>query len=62
VGNDALSVMGGAYPGGGITLGPALTFGFIAGNALADATDVSAPEKCGVFVSPGQKVVEPGFV
>lgn len=35
VGNDALSVMGGAYPGGGITLGPALTFGYIAGRQLA---------------------------
>jgi succinate dehydrogenase/fumarate reductase flavoprotein subunit len=29
-GNDAASVMGGTYPGGGITLGPALTFGWIA--------------------------------
>lgn len=35
VGNDMASVMGGAYPGGGITLGPALTFGFIAGRHLA---------------------------
>ncbi len=35
VGNDASSVMGGAYPGGGITLGPALTFGYIAGRELA---------------------------
>jgi succinate dehydrogenase/fumarate reductase flavoprotein subunit len=30
VGNDAASVMGGNYPGGGITLGPAITFGYIA--------------------------------
>jgi succinate dehydrogenase/fumarate reductase flavoprotein subunit len=36
VGNDALSVMGGAYPGGGITLGPAMTFGYIAGRHLAE--------------------------
>jgi predicted oxidoreductase len=35
VGNDAASVMGGAYPGGGITLGPALTFGYVAGRFLA---------------------------
>ena len=37
VGNDAASVMGGNYPGAGITLGPALTFGYIAGNQLAQA-------------------------
>lgn len=30
-GNDMHSVMNGAYPGPGITLGPALVFGFIAG-------------------------------
>jgi len=41
VGNDAASVMGGNYPGAGITLGPALTFGFIAGNELADASPVA---------------------
>jgi succinate dehydrogenase/fumarate reductase flavoprotein subunit len=34
-GNDAASVMGGTYPGAGITIGPGLTFGFIAGRALA---------------------------
>lgn len=35
VGNDAASVMGGNYPGAGITLGPALTFGYVAGMQLA---------------------------
>ncbi len=35
VGNDAASVMGGNYPGAGITLGPALTFGYVAGMELA---------------------------
>ena len=30
VGNDAASIMGGNYPGAGITLGPALTFGYVA--------------------------------
>jgi succinate dehydrogenase/fumarate reductase flavoprotein subunit len=34
-GNDAASVMGGTYPGGGITLGPALTFGWIAARDAA---------------------------
>jgi succinate dehydrogenase/fumarate reductase flavoprotein subunit len=37
VGNDAASVMGGNYPGAGITLGPALTFGYVAGLQLAQA-------------------------
>jgi succinate dehydrogenase/fumarate reductase flavoprotein subunit len=35
VGNDIASIMGGNYPGAGITLGPALTFGHIAGCHLA---------------------------
>ncbi|MFN3744189.1 MAG: FAD-dependent oxidoreductase [Hyphomicrobiaceae bacterium] len=34
-GNDMASVMGGTYPGAGITIGPALTFGYIAGRQLA---------------------------
>jgi len=38
-GNDMNSIMAGAYPGAGITLGPALTFGFIAGRALASEPD-----------------------
>jgi succinate dehydrogenase/fumarate reductase flavoprotein subunit len=40
-GNDLSSVMGGRYPSGGITLGPAMTFGFIAGHHLAG---VSLPD------------------
>src|SRR5689334_10918278 len=34
-GNDMASIMGGNYPGAGITLGPALTFGYVAGRHLA---------------------------
>ncbi|GHG55386.1 FAD-binding dehydrogenase [Sinomonas cellulolyticus] len=36
-GNDQASVMGGFYPAGGINLGPALTFGYVAGRELAGA-------------------------
>jgi succinate dehydrogenase/fumarate reductase flavoprotein subunit len=39
VGNDGASIMGGNYPGGGITLGPAMTFGYIAGRHLAGVVD-----------------------
>ena len=35
VGNDRASIMGGNYPGAGITLGPIMTFGFITGKHLA---------------------------
>ena len=37
VGNDRASMMGGTYPGAGITLGPIMTFGYIAGRHLARA-------------------------
>ena len=37
VGNDAASIMGGNYPGGGITLGPAITFGYIAARHMSGA-------------------------
>jgi len=36
-GNDMNSIMGGAYPGPGITLGPAIVFGWIAARHLAQA-------------------------
>ena len=35
VGNDMSSVMQGFYPSGGITLGPAMTFGYLVGKKLA---------------------------
>ena len=35
VGTDMASVMGGFYPSGGINLGPAMTFGYIAARHAA---------------------------
>jgi succinate dehydrogenase/fumarate reductase flavoprotein subunit len=37
-GNDMGSIMNGNYPGPGVTLGPALTFGYIAGRHLAEGS------------------------
>jgi succinate dehydrogenase/fumarate reductase flavoprotein subunit len=37
-GTDMASIMGGHYPAGGINLGPAATFGYIAGRHIAGAT------------------------
>jgi succinate dehydrogenase/fumarate reductase flavoprotein subunit len=45
VGNDAASVMGGNYPGAGITLGPCLTFGYVAGRHLADSVPAQGLER-----------------
>jgi succinate dehydrogenase/fumarate reductase flavoprotein subunit len=35
VGNDRASIMGGNYPGAGITLGPIMTFGYLTGRHIA---------------------------
>ena len=52
VGCDQASVMGGHYPSGGINIGPALTFGYIAGRHCAGATEYEnrgpAPQNDGV--------------
>lgn len=52
VGNDRASIMGGNYPGAGITHGPNMTFGYITGNHIADkagaAPSMSVVSKKGV--------------
>ena len=52
VGNDRASIMGGNYPGAGITLGPALTFGYIAGRHLADNATRRDPAQAGDIAGP----------
>ena len=42
VGNDMHSIMGGTYPGPGITLGPALVFAYLAAGDIARRAGLSA--------------------
>lgn len=45
VGNDMNTIMGGQYPSGGITLGPAMTFGYLAGLDLVKSAQLVALEQ-----------------
>ncbi len=53
-GNDMASVMGGHYPSGGITLGPAMTFGFIAAHDVAGRPLDDAGSKASDKEVPGR--------
>jgi len=44
-GNDMNSLMNGTYPGPGITLGPALTFGWIAASHIAERLQAPTPHQ-----------------
>lgn len=44
VGNDMDSMMAGTYPGPGITLGPALTFGYLAAMHMTQASSLTSGE------------------
>ncbi len=48
-GNDLSSVMGGHYPSGGITLGPAMTFGFLAAHHAAQVSPEHAGDRYPFF-------------
>ena len=54
-GNDMDSMMAGHYPSGGITLGPAMTFGWIAAHHMATpaAADAASPSRGG-HLQPGK--------
>jgi hypothetical protein len=54
-GNDMHSVMGGEYPAPGITLGPALTFGWVAAQHMLGApTDAASPAHHTTSAAGGQ--------
>ena len=44
-GNDMNSIMAGRYPSGGITLGPAMTFGFLAAHHAAGQAGAARPSR-----------------
>ncbi|GAB7544833.1 FAD-dependent oxidoreductase [Cupriavidus sp. 8B] len=54
-GNDAASIMGGEYCGAGITLGPGLTFGYVAGNHIADHIHASRPKATAATAAPARE-------
>jgi succinate dehydrogenase/fumarate reductase flavoprotein subunit len=62
VGNDRASVMGGNYPGAGITLGPIMTFGYITGRHLAGLSEsgTDSDANCGSHTDASETVLRTG--
>jgi succinate dehydrogenase/fumarate reductase flavoprotein subunit len=58
-GNDLSSMMGGHYPAGGITLGPAMTFGFIAAHHAAGRDLNNSPLMTHTLSSPDSNTLSP---
>ncbi|WP_091806584.1 FAD-dependent oxidoreductase [Burkholderia sp. WP9] len=56
VGTDMASVMGGFYPSGGINLGPAMTFGYVAGRHAANAMDYEPHDNEALATTGASKV------
>ena len=54
VGNDAASIMGGNYPGAGITLGPAVTLGYVAAMSIVHSQAILSQ----VLLQPNLKQLE----
>jgi len=51
LGNTSAAVMGKTYPGPGSTIGPAMTFGYVAANHIAAARGAVQPDHCMESVS-----------
>lgn len=57
VGNDRASIMGGNYPGAGITLGPNMTFGYLTGRHVAAASGAAGATAAAAAPRDGQQEV-----